>query len=124
MRKLLLGRLQMSRGQFLIQPNRFVGPSVLWREGCVIGERLRCFAGATVHGESRIDVHAVLNISAMVDHNCILEYFTQIASGANLITAYLLGWGFSGYSFGRHRKLECRALVYGGIWGRRDSGFA
>jgi carbonic anhydrase/acetyltransferase-like protein (isoleucine patch superfamily) len=51
------------------------------------------FAGAVVQPESQIGAHAIINTSATVDHNCILEDFVQVAPGANLCGNVSVGAG-------------------------------
>jgi serine acetyltransferase len=51
------------------------------------------FAGAVVQPESRIGSHAIINTSATVDHNCILEDYVQVAPGANLCGNVCVGTG-------------------------------
>jgi len=61
-----------------VHPTAFVHESVTIGPGSVI------FAGAVVQPDARIGAHVIVNTSASVDHDCVLEDFVHLAPGVHL----------------------------------------
>ncbi len=62
----------------LVHPSAFVDPSVTIGPGSVI------FAGAVVQPDVRIGAHVIVNTSASIDHDCVIEDFVHLAPGTHL----------------------------------------
>ena len=71
----------------LIHPSAVVDSTVQIGLGTVI------FALAAIQPEAKIGHHVIINTSATVDHDCVIDDFTHIAPGVHLSGGVTLGKG-------------------------------
>jgi len=71
----------------IIHPFSYVYPGVEIREGSVI------FAGAVIQPDVKIGKHVIVNTSASIDHDCVVEDFVHIAPGVHLAGGVFIGEG-------------------------------
>lgn len=77
----------------LVHPSAWVSPSAILQAGTVV------MAGAIVQADARLGKHVIVNSSASVDHDCIVEDYVHIAPGTCLAGNVRLDTGvFAGVS--------------------------
>lgn len=71
----------------LVHPSAQIGTGVKIGRGAVI------FAGSVVQARAKVGDHVIVNTSATVDHDCIIDDFAHIAPGCNLSGNVRIGEG-------------------------------
>lgn len=70
-----------------IHPQSILDTTVVVKEGTVI------MAGAIINRDTKIGKHVIVNTSASIDHDCILEDFTHVSPNVTLCGAVYVGEG-------------------------------
>lgn len=70
-----------------VHPTACVHPTVRLGPGTVV------FAGAVIQPDTNIGSHCIVNTSASIDHDCLLEDYVHVAPGVNLAGGVRLGQG-------------------------------
>jgi len=70
-----------------VHPNSIIDPTVIIKEGIVI------MAGTVINSSVKIGKHCIINTSASVDHDCILEDYVHISPTATLCGGVRIGEG-------------------------------
>lgn len=77
-RKAIVSRLVGREFVSVIHPTAIVHPTATVGRGTVV------FAGGIVQPQGRLGEHVIVNTSASVDHDCLLEDFVHVAPGVRL----------------------------------------
>lgn len=77
-------------------PNRFINvvhPSAIVSESVEIGDGTVIFHGCVIQIDTNIGKHAIINTSASIDHDCVIEDFVHIAPNVTLCGGVKVGEG-------------------------------
>jgi sugar O-acyltransferase (sialic acid O-acetyltransferase NeuD family) len=77
-RKAIAERFPRTEWVSAVHPTACVHPSVRLGPGTVV------FAGAVIQPDTHIGAHCIVNTSASIDHDCLLEDYVHVAPGVNL----------------------------------------
>lgn len=77
-RKLISHRIHVENYISVIHPSAFISPNATIGKGTVIMQ------GAIVQAGASIGSHCIINTQASVDHDCVIQDFVHVASGATI----------------------------------------
>lgn len=69
----------------LVDPNAVLSPSVILGSGTLV------VAGAVINADTRVGAHVIINTSASVDHDCVIEDGVHIAPNVTLCGGVQIG---------------------------------
>jgi len=68
-----------------------IHPSAIISKSAGLGAGTICMAGSIVQAAAQIGKHCIINTNASVDHDCVLQDFSQVAPGATVCGNVTIG---------------------------------